>query len=348
VTKGNRMHHLSRFSTIAVFLSIAAVSATSLAAPEDPAKAQAQATLREGNAALEQGRAAEALAKFTEAYRLFPSPKIHYNLGQAHSLIPGHEAQAYEEMSRFLDAAIHADADLRAAAEKQRKQLRPKVGIVTVVAEPADADLIIDGVNGGKVSTEWPVILGIGTHRLALRKDAASSPVQTIAVVGGDSLEVRLQVLPPTPPPTLAPLTPVPTSNAVAALSAANNVQTGPAPAPPDYWTWRRKAGMGLAGLGVASLVLGIVEHVSYFGKANDFKNAGCGTSNLSVGPNCKSLDDQFNSAQTWFIVGYIGAAVLSGAGSYLLWVAPAESSKEGAGVVSVSSGMTVNYQGQF
>lgn len=105
---------------------------------------------------------------------------------------------------------------------------------------------------------------------------------------------------------------------------------------------------MGLAGLGVASLVLGIVEHVSYFGKANDFKNAGCGTGNLSVGPNCKSLDDQVNSAQTWFIVGYIGAAVLGGAGGYLLWVAPAESPKEGAGVATVNSGMTVNYQGRF
>ncbi len=302
--------------------------------------------MREGNAALEQGRAEEALARFSEAYRLFPSPKIHYNLGQAHSLIPGHEAQAYEEMSRFLDAAIHADADLRAAAAKQRKQLRPEVGIVTVVAEPADADLLIDDVNVGKVSAEWPTILGIGTHHLALKKDTAISPVHTIVVVGGDALEVRLQVLPPTLPPALAPLTPI--APGYAAMPAVNSVQVGPAPAPSDYWTGRRKAGVGLAGLGVASLVLGIVEHVSYFGKANDFKNAGCGTGNLSVGPNCKSLDDQVNSAQTWFIVGYIGAAVLGGAGGYLLWVAPAESPKEGAGVATVNSGMTVNYQGRF
>ena len=341
------MHHLSKYSAITVVLSIAVASATGSAAPDDPVRAQAQAILREGNAALEQERAAEALANFTEAYRLFPSPKIHYNLGQAHSLIPGHEAQAYEEMSRFLSEAKEADPNLRAAAEKQRTQLQPKVGIVTVIAEPVDADLLIDDVNVGKISAQWPTILGIGTHRLALSKDMAISEVHTITVSGGDALEVQLRMFPPTLPPALAPLTPVP-ANRTVALLPVNNVQAEPAPATQDYWTWRRKAGVGLTGLGVASLVLGIVEHVSYFGKASDFKNAGCGTSNLSLGPNCKSLYDQFNSAQTWFLAGYIGAAVLGGAGTYLLWLAPVESSKEGAGVASVNSGMTLHYQGRF
>jgi hypothetical protein len=28
-----------------------------------------------------------------------------------------------------------------------------------------DADLLIDDVNVGKISAEWPVILGIGMHR---------------------------------------------------------------------------------------------------------------------------------------------------------------------------------------
>jgi len=333
------MHHLSRFSTFAVILSVAAASSTGLAAPDAPAKAQAQATLREGNAALERGRPDEALAKFTEAYQLFPSPKLHYNLGQAHSLIPGHETQAYEEMSRFLNAAVNADANLRAAAEKQRQQLRFKVGIVTVVADPADADLLVDSVNVGKVAADTPTVLGVGTHRLALRKETANSPVQTITIVGGDAMEVRLQAL--------APLTPTPARSTVA-LPPANIVAAGTATATSDYWTWRRKTGIGLVGLGVASLVLGIVEHARYFGKANDFRNAGCGTSNLSIGTNCKGLDDQFKSAQTWFIVGYIGAAVLGGSGAYLFWFAPTEPVKEGGGVASVNSGMTINYQGRF
>ena len=320
------MHQLTKLGAI---LSTVLASNAALAEPAvDPATESATVNLREGNAALVQGRPEEALAKFSEAYRQLPSPKIHYNLGQAHSMIPGHEAQAYEEMSRFLDAARHAEPALLLAADKQRKQLRKKVGIVTVVADPADADLIVDDVNVGKVSAEWPTVLGIGTHRLGLTKNAASSEVQTITIAGDDVKEVNLHLAQNTP------------------------IVVTKKPPPPrqtlDNSTWRHRVGLSLAVLSGASLVFGIVEHVNYFGKASDFKNAGCGTSNLSAGQNCKSLNDQFNSAHAWWVVGYIGAAVLGGGGGYLLWLAPADAPKDGGGVASANFGMTFNYLGRF
>jgi hypothetical protein len=349
MTKGNPMHGASRLATFLLVSFLAWSSPAVGAQPADPAKARAQATLREGNIALEQGHPEEALAKFTEAYRLFPSPKIHYNIGQAHSLIPGHEAQAYEAMLRFLIEAKDADSNLRAAAESLRTQLKPKVGMLTVVAEPADADLLIDDVDIGKTSREAVTVLGIGTHRLALRKDAVVSGAQTIRIAGGDSMEVRLQLVPPSAPLATLPTAPAAASNAAAA-PGTNILQAGTATTNHDYWTWRHEVGAGLAVLGLASLVFGVVEHVSYFGKASDFKNAGCGTNDLSVGSGCKSMSDQFKSAQTLFVVGYIGAAVLGGAGAYFLWLAPAEGTGAGVGggVASVNSGMTVNFQGRF
>ncbi len=313
------------------------------AEPADSAKSQAQAALREGNAALEKGRAEEALAKFTEAYRLFPSPKIHYNLGQAHSLIPGHEAQAYEEMSRFLFEARDAEASLRGAAETVRAQLRPKVGTVSVLAQPADAEVVIDGVDVGPPSPGMPAVLGIGTHRLAIRKAGVESAAQTVTIAGGDAMEVPLRLLSLT-----APLPSSPNPAATGGAQPANLLQVGNTPPKRDFWTWQHEVGAGLAVLGAASLVLGIVEHARYFGKANDFKSAGCGTSDLSVGSGCKSLNDDFHSAQTWFVVGYVGAAVLGGAGAYLLWLTPAEPADAATGVASLGSGMTVNVQGRF
>jgi hypothetical protein len=349
MTEGNPMHGAARLTAILVLSFLALALPAAAAEPGDSAKSKAQATLREGNAALEQGHAEEALAKFTEAYRLFPSPKIHYNIGQAHSLIPGHEAQAYEAMLRFLIEAKEADANLRAAAESLRAQLKSKVGMVTVVAEPADADVLIDDVNVGKTSREAVTVLGVGTHRLALKKDAVQSTAQTIRVMGGDSQEVRLQLVPPSASLAMLPTAAAPTNNA-ATGPGTNILQAGTPTATHGYWTWQHEAGAGLAILGVASLVLGIVEHVSYFGKASDFKNAGCGTNDLSAGSGCKSLDDQFKSAQTLFVVGYVGAAVLGGAGAYFLWLAPAEGTGAGAGggVASLNSGMTVNLQRRF
>jgi tetratricopeptide (TPR) repeat protein len=353
MTKVNPMQCPSRICTILAFILLA-WSLPAIAAPPDSAKVRAQATLREGNVALEQGRAEEALAKFTDAYRLFPSPKIHYNIGQAHSLIPGHEAQAYEAMLRFLIEAKDAEANLRAAAEALRMQLKPKVGMLSVVAEPADADLLIDDVNVGKTSREAVTVLGIGTHRLALTKDAAVSTAQTIRIAGGDAQEVRLQLFPQ--PQSLAML-PLPTApaNAPAALPGTNVLQAAAPTGSRGYWTWQHEVGAGLAVLGVASLVFGVAEHISYFGKANDFKNAGCGTNDLSVGSGCKSLNDQFKSAQTLFIVGYIGAAVLGGTGTYLLWLTPAEApTGAGGGVASTNfgnsgnAGLIANFRGRF
>ena len=344
MTKATPMHGASRLAAILLFSFFTMSSSAVSAQPADSAKSRAQAILREGNVALEQGRAEEALAKFTEAYRLFPSPKIHYNLGQANSLIPGHEAQAYEAMLRFLIEAKDADASLRAAAEKLRKELKPKVSMVSVVAEPADADLLVDDVNVGKISREAVTVLGVGPHRLALRKDAVESPAQTIRIAAGDSLEVRLQLATPI---AMMPLAPAPAGNAPGA-PGTNVLQVETSTATHGYWTLRHEAGAGLAVLGVASLVLGIVEHVRYFGKASDFKNAGCGTNDLSVGSGCKSLSDQFKSAQTLFVVGYIGGAVLGSAGAYFLWLAPAEVTKDGRGVASATSRMTVNFQGRF
>ncbi len=327
-----------------LFISALAWSASAGAAEPgaDSAKSQAQAALREGNTALEQGRAGEALAKFTEAYRLFPSPKIHYNLGQAHGLIAGHEAQAYQEMSLFLLEAKDTDPSLRGAAETLRARLRPKVGLVSVLAQPADADVVIDGIDVGPPSPGMPAVLAIGTHRLSTRKGGAESAAQTITIAGGESMDVPLRLLSPTAP--LPPPNPAITGGA----QPANLVQTGTSPAKHDFWTWQHEVGTGLAVLGAASLVLGIVEHVSYFGKANDFKNAGCGTNDLSVGSGCKGLNDDFHSAQTLFVVGYVGAAVLGGAGAYFLWLTPTESADAATGVASLGSGMTVNVQGRF
>jgi|GEM_PF-5773753 len=61
---------------VALVMAVALVARPMLARAEAPdsQKERARSSLREGNTLLQQGRAAEALAKFTEAYRLFPSP----------------------------------------------------------------------------------------------------------------------------------------------------------------------------------------------------------------------------------------------------------------------------------
>lgn len=342
---------LVALAALSFSLTLAPVAAS--AEENASAKARAQAALREGNTLLDQGRAPDALAKFAEAYRLFPSPKLHYNLGQAHILIPGHEAQAYQSMSRFLDEATDANKDLRAAAESERHRLRPKVGLLAVSAEPGDADLLIDGVNVGKVSPGVPAVVGIGAHELWLKKgDAASSPT-SVTIAGGESadLPLRLALPPAAAPPSVAP-PPLPALPPPAAVAPTANLVAMETAAPsPGYWTWQHKVGVAMASLGVASLALGIIEHVRYFGKKDDFVKANCGTDPmyLSGRPDCQSLKSDFNAANTLWVVGYIGAAALGATGTFLLWPAAASPPATSDGApASKLAGVTFNFREEF
>jgi hypothetical protein len=365
-----------------VVLSLLAPTASVRAAD---AKAQAQAALREGNALLGQGHAVEALAKFKSAFALFPSPKLYYNVGQAESLIPGHEAQAYDAMSRFLSQAKDANPELRTAATTQRAQLRSKIGVVTVVAEPADAQLVVDGAPVDATQRSDGLVLGIGVHGLTLRTDAGISNTEQVLIAGGETKVVHLRVAPPivtAPPPPATPATPPPaapvatpapapvvppssppqpTNAPPPSMPAPLTFASAPQPAPglvlmpagpqPQQeqasWTTSRKIGAALLALGAASLVVGVIEHVRYFDKADEFKSHGCGTSNLNVGVNCRGLNDDFNSAKTMWVVGYAGAVALGGLGTYLVWPRVEPSSGEAGGRASVSD-LSINLAARF
>jgi len=93
--------HAARRVLLAAALSISVAASAAHAEPSEPARAKALTMLREGNLLLERGRAAEALSNFEEAYRTFASPKLHYNLGQAHAALAGHDVETYDQMTLF-------------------------------------------------------------------------------------------------------------------------------------------------------------------------------------------------------------------------------------------------------
>ena len=347
----------------ALVLVLTLLLATRAAVAADD-KAQAQQLLREGNGLLKQGRASEALSKFTEAYRLFPSPKLHYNLGQAHATLAGHEAQAYVELSQFIDEAHDAAAELRAAADTKRQQLRAKVALVTVLAPgapgdaDADADVLVDGVVSGKISggstpRDRPIVIGIGTHKLVVARGPLVHGEQAIVIAGGETLDIRVGAASAAAPvassPAALPSAPAPAAGAYASTPAVTLAAPPPSESGSSTWTWQRGTSLALGVLAVASLAFGIVEHVAREDKAEEFRDAGCGTKDLSRG-DCQTRFDAVKSAETWMAVGYAGAAVLGGASVTLLWLSPSPADRPPAGAVAGNNigGMTVTFQGRF
>lgn len=96
-------------------------TASSLGAePSDQARSEARAHFRNGARLIRLGAYAAAVEEFSEAYRLYPNERIHYDLAQAYRLendIP----HAVAHYRRYL-AAVH-DGELAADARQQLSAL---------------------------------------------------------------------------------------------------------------------------------------------------------------------------------------------------------------------------------
>src|SRR3954467_7868067 len=84
---------------------------------EARAKANAQILLREGTALFDRGEAAAALRKFEQAYAIFASPKILFDIGAADRLLD-RPVEALQAFQRFLVEAPQAPAESRREAQE--------------------------------------------------------------------------------------------------------------------------------------------------------------------------------------------------------------------------------------
>ena len=87
------------------------------------ARLEAQEHLRQGNAAFLAGRVPDAIAEYQAAERLFPSPHVFYNLGQAYEAL-GQKSEAlvaYEKYIAGLSAEAQASAGGTTSDERRRR-----------------------------------------------------------------------------------------------------------------------------------------------------------------------------------------------------------------------------------
>jgi hypothetical protein len=111
-----------------------AAGATPASINDGDARRTAQEHLTRGNALFTHDRFPEALEEFQAAFSLFPSPKLHFNLGQCERAL-GHDDAAVDHFQRFLDEARDVSPALRAEAERYVGELRAR--LAEAAARPA-------------------------------------------------------------------------------------------------------------------------------------------------------------------------------------------------------------------
>ena len=229
----------------------------------DAARNEARQIVEEGARLYQRGDYKQALARFLEAHARYPTPRLHFNLGQTHRKL-GATAEAFEAFERFLTEATDAAAERREDAARFLVELRPHVGLLRVVA-PAGAEIAIDDRPAGVAPLPRSIAVAPGRRQVAVRrKDRPMPLVHTMEVPAGGSVEWAVPADPAPRPVTLASAVlatpaPSPASSPSPLLAAAPVIDVAATPPPPRrrWWPWA-VAAVVVAGAGVtAALMLG-------------------------------------------------------------------------------------------
>ncbi|HEY4185492.1 MAG TPA: hypothetical protein VGP07_10505 [Polyangia bacterium] len=202
----------------ASFRTVLAITATICAAPlsrmaraeDGSSKVAAKARLEKGADLLVSHAYTGALTEFEDAYRLFPSPKIFFDIGLANVGL-NRNPDALRAFQRFLVETPDASPETTARAKAQIQALLPLVAIVDIVCRTAGLEILVDNRSVGRSPLGAPVYLAPGSHGLVARASEGASPITTtFTVTGGARITVSVPIAasaatsPPAPLPVIA------------------------------------------------------------------------------------------------------------------------------------------------
>jgi hypothetical protein len=263
------MHALSL-----VLLALLAQATPPSADPDAKAKAQAQVLLKEGAGFYQQGAFADALTKFQEAYVVFPSPKLLFNIGQANREL-GRDVDAVLAFEKFLSQASDASPSLLSEARRSVNEIAPKIGKLLIDCSIVGAEVTVDGRNVGKTPLADLVLVSAGSHQVTATHPSTIPVVQTLTVAPGtvQTLVIRPQSLPGAVPVVApAPSQPVAPAIDVAAAKPPSEARESRGWWLGRKWTWVA-AGSTVAFVAVAAIA-GSMMQASY----DDLRKNKCGT----------------------------------------------------------------------
>ncbi len=304
-----------------------AVSGAVVAAPANDPLAAGIALRKAGD---DQG----ALPLFEKGYRDTHAPRAAAQLGLCE-----------QALGRWLDAETHitealkADDDPwvrknRATLDKALVVTKSRIGRLEITGEPTGADVLVNGIEIGKLPLAEPIRVVAGEVQVELQKSGHQPASRTITVAGGAYQKIALRaqreaVTPPPPAPT-----PAPASEPSVTETTASATVTATDEGPPTN-RWRVPVRWVSLGLGAASLGVGVYGVLQNRSIVDNKFDPNCGisprtgqaelkTGSTSTAEQCSDWKRQYETASTIGVIGLIGAGVFVTAG-VVLWLTDPE-----------------------
>ncbi len=298
--------------TLRTLLVVTMLTIPGVARADDAAVAEAQQRFQEGLELADAGKHEPARLKFQQAWAVFKSPAVLYNLARTEQLT-GHELEALEHFRLFVkvsatDAKI-TDA-MRNKARENADELAKRVGQIEVEA-PSAARVTVDGKPVESIAEPVPVIPG--RHKVEATFEGKLRSV-SVDCTAGNVAHAKI---------------------VFEAASGAPGITEPPREAdrrmPTGKWLVPTILGVaGLAGIGVG---IGMAASSQSAKTDSESKRAvGICAPGKEGDAACvayKSRRDDAESAATISYVGYITGGVLAAAAlvTYFVWPMPKEQS---------------------
>jgi tetratricopeptide (TPR) repeat protein len=218
------------------------------AADDAQAKSRAQLLLTEGTAAYGRGDYAAALDKFTAAYKIFPSPKLWFNIGQANRDL-GRPVEAVAAFDRFLDDAGNAPPETLAEARRSAAELKTKLGQIKVTLANDGAEITVDGKPVGSAPLGQMIWTTPGRHQVAVQQQGFSPAIEDVVVAAGKVAAIDI---------ALRPIDLRPANATAGGALVGGGAAAGDAERKPIYrraWFWVAAAAVVAAGAATAIIL---------------------------------------------------------------------------------------------
>lgn len=280
------------------------------------AKARAQSLLKESAQHYQQGELTDALEKLNQAYALFPSPKLLFNIGQASREL-GRPVDAVDAFERFLAQATDASPDLRDEARRSVEELAPQIGRLLVDCIVPGVEISVDGRLVGRAPIADTIRVMPGSHQVTATGSNIMPDVRNVSVAAGT---VETVVMRPRLLAEIAAAKPVEVpaaSQPVVVVPRLADLQAVPPPveaAPEQGWWLGRKwtwvAAGGTVVFGTGAIIAGTMmqskldELRSTCGKGSGPNWTGCTSSDID------SLDARKTTANVFW--GLTAAAAVT------------------------------------
>jgi tetratricopeptide (TPR) repeat protein len=179
---------------------VASGSEVARAADKDPRKAAIK-LVSQGDRLFKKGDYAGALARYQEAYQIFPSPKIFYAMAKAEAEL-GRTLDALAHYEQFIDeAGDEVNEELRVDAQVSVQELEKTLAVVRFDVRPDGVTVAVDGAEVGVSPVDKPVRLAPGEHVYHFEKSGWTSVDKRARLAAGDRLDEQITLREDRPAP---------------------------------------------------------------------------------------------------------------------------------------------------